>query len=542
MKFFNMGAFVTRILSKFLCSVAPSLSDTLPSPRTQKGSISQPDSLEEATTATAPVFGSKQAASTPSHRTDIMYSNVLSRGRASRSNSFDSYDDEVHIPNIIHPQESLESTDNFRVVQKKPKKSRRGRRLDLAATDSNSDTATCSSRANSPSPSPTKLHLRPSTIIVTEISQEDQLVNNETPSRGSQSVGSQLSLEDYSEYHIDTNPTPTQARFNSNPTPTQARFDLLQITTPSHKTISHIDIHEIDPTELSDTESTKDRTKEVMSQLSMALGGINHASIGKDAFDSVEWDPELPTAGGADSPEPVAVKLQPVAYTTVGSLVDPNAKPQFSAPNRIQREGAVRQPLVSMMNNQQRPYDSFYQARGPPPPLSMANSMAYTQNIAKSPINVSSMQNLTSPETSSRSSRMNGNYQMPNLSDKEVDVLKKIQLSQLNPTNVSGSPRTPTPSSSSKLSAVAPSFEKKELLLEKARGMTSSTTGTGFGAGFAGGGTISFDEAHGTKSTFDSSRSASITASVASFDNALSKLVAGNFCLSMINLQLTNDS
>jgi hypothetical protein len=553
--FGSMGALITKISSDFLWTVATSVYDhTFSSPYTETGSIlSQPDSLKEAititATATAPIFGSKQTASTSPHRTDIMYSNALSRGRASRSNSFDSYDDEVHIPNIVHPQEPLESTDNFRVVQKKPKKLRRGRCLDLAATDSNSDTATSSSRANSASPSPSKFHLRPlNTSDNTEISQEDQLVNNETPSRGSQSIrsqiiGSQLPLEHHGEHCFDTNPTPTQARFNSDPTPTQAHFDFSQILTPTHKTISSVEAHEIDPAEVSDTESTKDRTKEVMSQLSMAFGGITHAPIGKDAFDSVEWDPELPTAGGAESPEPIAVKLQPIAYTTVGSLVDPNAKPQFSAPNRIQREGAVRQPLLSIMNASQRPYDSFYQNRGPPPPLSMANSMAYAQNIAKSPVHVSSTQNLTPPETSSQSSRMDRNYQLPKLTEKEVDVLKKMQLAQLNSNSISRSiPGTPTPSSSSKLSAVAPTFEKKELLLDRARGLSSSAMETGFGAGFAGGGTSEFDETPGTRPTLDRSSSASIAASVASFDNALTKLVTGNSRRPITSLLHANNS
>jgi hypothetical protein len=526
-RFGNMGAFVAKVSSNFSWSIAPTFHDsTLGVPRTEKGPFScQPDSLKEATTEPAPILGSKQLASTSSDRTDTMYSNVLSRGGASRSNSFDSYDDEVHIPNLL-PQ-PLESTDSFRVVQKKPKKLRRGRRLGLAAVDSNSDTATNSSRANSASPSPNKLHLRPTITNATQVSREDNLPIQETPSRKNKRIGNQLSQANHGDHQFDANPTPTQARFNSNPTPTQTHFGSFQLTTPSYKALSNISTIDIDPAEVSDTESTKGRTKEVMSQLSMALGGISHASVSKDAFDSVEWDPELPTADGADSPEPVTVKLQPVAYTTVGSLVDPNAKPQFSAPNRIQREGAVRQPLLSMMNATQRPYDGFYQTRGPPPPLSMASSMAYAQNIAKSPVHASSIQNLTPTETSMRTNRMTGPYQIPPLTDKEVDVLKKMQLPQLGTSNMNGTPSTPTPSSSSKLSAVAPSFEKKEQMLEKTRGIGSSTMASSLNGSFTGGGLGGLNGALGSRMAADNSRNASIAVSVSSFDNAFTKLVTG---------------
>lgn len=111
---------------------------------------------------------------------------------------------------------------------------------------------------------------------------------------------------------------------------------------------------------------------------------------GEDAFDSLEWDPEMPSLPSpANSPEPVTVKPQPIAvtYTTVGSLVNPNAVPQFTAPNRIQREGANRRPLMSILAGGQ--YESILQARGPPPPLSRSNSMHYAQQLGRSPVQYS---------------------------------------------------------------------------------------------------------------------------------------------------------
>ncbi|KAE8444358.1 hypothetical protein EG329_000668 [Mollisiaceae sp. DMI_Dod_QoI] len=101
---------------------------------------------------------------------------------------------------------------------------------------------------------------------------------------------------------------------------------------------------------------------------------------GEDAFDSLDWDPDLPSAKSPDeSPEPVPLKPQRVAYTTVGSLVNPNVVPQFAAPNRIQREGANRRPLMSLLQGLQE-HPTY--RRGPPPPLNMSNSMHYAQQLS----------------------------------------------------------------------------------------------------------------------------------------------------------------
>ncbi|CAG8957396.1 hypothetical protein HYFRA_00010822, partial [Hymenoscyphus fraxineus] len=224
--------------------------------------------------------------------------------------------------------------------------------------------------------------------------------------------------------------------------------------------------------DLQSTQSTKDRRTTAMSQLKDALGGTYPPGgiTGQDAFDSIDWDPDLPSASGADSPEPVALKPQPVVtYTTVGSLVDPNAKPTFAAPNRIQREGASRQPLISAMQRAHQ-FEAFHRAMNPPPPtpsaLSMSNSMAYTQQIAKSPVHASKP-TLQSPQILQRPSRTTPSHQMPPLTDKEMETLARIQNPQMmsgNVGNAGNQPKTPstTSTSSSKLCAVAPPFATKE--------------------------------------------------------------------------------
>jgi hypothetical protein len=105
-----------------------------------------------------------------------------------------------------------------------------------------------------------------------------------------------------------------------------------------------------------------------------------------DLFDSETWDPNLPSLSPPDkSPEHVAIKPQAVAYTTVGSLVNPRATLPLSAPNRIQREGAHRKSLLSMIQG----YDAgspSSQSRASATPLSMANSMQYAQQISRNSI------------------------------------------------------------------------------------------------------------------------------------------------------------
>jgi hypothetical protein len=86
---------------------------------------------------------------------------------------------------------------------------------------------------------------------------------------------------------------------------------------------------------------------------------------GNDSYSSLEWNPELPPAAAPTSTEPSPTPAQPVTYTTVGSIVDPNAVPQFTAPNRIQREGSGRRPVPLIQNRQYDPYYNMYRAHSP---------------------------------------------------------------------------------------------------------------------------------------------------------------------------------
>jgi hypothetical protein len=120
---------------------------------------------------------------------------------------------------------------------------------------------------------------------------------------------------------------------------------------------------------------------------------------GEDSFDPLEWSSDLPsTAASPDhSPEPVPIKPQPLTYTTVGSVVNPNVVPQFSAPNRIQREGANRRPLHTLLGTPR--YEPLVQtsaAAASLPALNMANSMQYAQQIARSPVHITSSSSLSS--------------------------------------------------------------------------------------------------------------------------------------------------
>lgn len=124
---------------------------------------------------------------------------------------------------------------------------------------------------------------------------------------------------------------------------------------------------------------------------------------GNDPFDAQEWGPDfanfLPPSPD-QSPEPVAIRPQPVAYTTVGSVVNPRSTLQLTAPNRIQREGAhVRKSLLSMVQMHDTATNNN-QARGPPPSLNMANNMQYAQQLGRNtpqPANV--LQSITNTNT-----------------------------------------------------------------------------------------------------------------------------------------------
>ncbi|KAI0999679.1 hypothetical protein K3495_g8519 [Podosphaera aphanis] len=173
---------------------------------------------------------------------------------------------------------------------------------------------------------------------------------------------------------------------------------------------------------------------------------------GKDAFDPLEWEPDLSSMLSVDeSPKPVPMKPQPVTYTTVGSLVDPKSVQQFTAPNRIQREGANRRPLMSIIAN--RSFDSLFQTRGPPPPLNKSNSMQYAQQLSRNQSQIDSIQSLVSetlqdsilPSHREGSSPPTHSHSILIATDQEKDILKaqfngKALISQ-NQDSISNTPR-----------------------------------------------------------------------------------------------------
>jgi hypothetical protein len=95
---------------------------------------------------------------------------------------------------------------------------------------------------------------------------------------------------------------------------------------------------------------------------------------------------EIAVARNPDrSPELLeAVRPVPAVYTTVGSLVDPNAVRAFTAPNRIQREGANRRPLAtaSVFNRSFGSSNSLFLPLSPAT-LRNQNNMHYAQQISR---------------------------------------------------------------------------------------------------------------------------------------------------------------
>ena len=113
-------------------------------------------------------------------------------------------------------------------------------------------------------------------------------------------------------------------------------------------------------------QSTEHQADEAMASLTVPVIPGQDKENNSTLFDYVEWDPDLPSASAQhQSPEPVATPAQPVTYTTVGSIVNLTATPKFTAPNRIQREGSGRRPLLPLIQTLQ--HDSLYLHRGHSP-------------------------------------------------------------------------------------------------------------------------------------------------------------------------------
>jgi hypothetical protein len=82
-----------------------------------------------------------------------------------------------------------------------------------------------------------------------------------------------------------------------------------------------------------------------------------------------------------------AIRPVPAVYTTVGSLVNPNAVRAFQAPNRIQREGANRRPLptAAVFNRSFGSSNSLFHSKLPlsPAALRNQNNMHYAQQFGR---------------------------------------------------------------------------------------------------------------------------------------------------------------
>ena len=193
----------------------------------------------------------------------------------------------------------------------------------------------------------------------------------------------------------------------------------------------------------SDPEFTKYRAQAAMASIAEAFGG-KAPNAGENLFDYVEWSPDLPSASAPDSPElaeAVNTPQVPRAYTTVGSIINPNAVPQFTAPNRIQREGAGRRPLMSFTQSRHsipnRHQDtSFFHPRDPLPLLKMQDSMHYAQQLSNSPVRLFPAQQ----PIPSHSSRSHMSCQQMILTNDEIKVLKRMERPQMVAGNIAISP------------------------------------------------------------------------------------------------------
>jgi len=198
---------------------------------------------------------------------------------------------------------------------------------------------------------------------------------------------------------------------------------------------------------------------------------------GEAAFEPLELDTPLQSAISPDhSPEPVTIKPQPLTYTTVGSVVNPNVVPQLSAPNRIQREGANRRPLHTLLGTPR--YESMLQARNAAPSLpslNMANSMHYAQQIARSPVRSTASPSASSTSASGISSRPTVSDNPGPLGKQEEIALMRNFLShelQEHQVNVSDSTDSPSISRKHTSSATLPSrgiYTVKDLIDEHNR-------------------------------------------------------------------------
>lgn len=342
--------------------------------------------------------------------------------------------------------ETLESRAIFRIIAPK-KKGRKGLKKVFTSISSLSGSTSEAENNNNPNPSDTEFPSAPRQFTTDTV----------TPTRHPTEKDDDVLRDAFS--YFDTDPTPTQARLDLD---CGEAFPALGATTTrargSNQSINSYDTRS----------SAIDKR---MAHLTSSFETDETTSVSlDDAFDSLDWDPNLPSVSLSESPEPVSLKPKPVSYTTVGSLVNPHVRLPLSAPRRIQREGvASRAPLISILQGPN--FDPYYETPRAPAPLSSlnrANSMAYAQQIGKSPNSVhsSNSQQATFPSltrsTTSTSAPSMENFQ---LTEMEIDALRKVQGQQDATTRAGDlikSEPVSTPSSATRLSARAAPFNSRE--------------------------------------------------------------------------------
>ena len=357
--------------------------------------------------------------------------------RRSRQNTYDDNSD----PTLAKPM-SLESLGPFKYTFKKKKKASKWALFDLGAADSASEAGSAGelgpfSRLPSPVPVTSSL-ISPTTTTTLPFTR----VSSSTPNPLSGPAATFPTLQEVhsttstSAHTLFTRAKITQTPTVADPSPAREEANAAPVADP-YLLLSSLHLSDVGgespnqplpPSELqcriSNTQSTEHQVGESMANLTVPVIPGQDKEDNSNLFESVEWDPDLPSASAShQSPEPTATPAQPVTYTTVGSIVNPNATPQFTAPNRIQREGSGRRPLLPLI--QTRQHDSLYPHRGHSP-LNMANGLQH----AHLPIHSQNRFNLshTPPPNVTRSVRSARSIQqIGSLTEEERSVLAKIQ-------------------------------------------------------------------------------------------------------------------
>jgi hypothetical protein len=325
-------------------------------------------------------------------------------------------------PTLAKPM-SLESLGPFKYTFKKKKKTSKWASLYLGAPDSASEggsTSEMGSLSKPPSPSLQISYSSHASTFPLDRHPYSASPSNRQDIQGLNSTVSASSPDKIARTVLDLphntpggDPTPTQTRSHLS---AQAQEGLGYLTLNQPRPLTQPD------SRASDTLSTEGRTNDAMANLTQSFNTIRTAEHINDDFESLEWDPDLPEAPvPPHSPQPATTNPQPVAYTTVGSIINPNATPQFTAPNRIQRDGSGRRPLLPLV--QGRHHDSIFQHRSHLP-LGMQSSMQYTQQVAPSP----NRYNLSyTPPPNLTSSSRSAHQHIPLLTEQENNILAQVQ-------------------------------------------------------------------------------------------------------------------